>query len=75
MRLYRDGLELLRRTVQGGALNHSLGWDRIGPPHAAVPPTDHVWYRRRGHTHLVDEGDWGFVGGEVDQGFMCAVLA
>uniref|UniRef100_A0A7S2GPR6 Uncharacterized protein n=1 Tax=Haptolina brevifila TaxID=156173 RepID=A0A7S2GPR6_9EUKA len=68
--LYHEGLQVLERSARGPPLNRSLGWAQAGPVHAAVPPNDHVWMRRRGHTHVVDEGNWDFVGGEVDQGFL-----
>ena len=76
--LFREGVALLRRTAAAAAEGHSfnatLGWERLGPPYQVVPSTDDVWRRRRGHTHIVDEGDWGFVGGEVDQGFFFFML-
>jgi len=73
--LFREGLALVRRTVASGhGFNSSLGWDRLGLPHDVVPATDHIWRRRRGHTHLVDQDNWGFVNGETDQGFIFHML-
>jgi len=31
-----------------------------------VPRDDHVWLRRRGHTRIVDDDDWGFVGNDKE---------
>jgi hypothetical protein len=39
-----------------------------------VPRDDHVWLRRRGHTRIVDDDDWGFVGNDKDQGLRFYLL-
>ena len=72
--LFREGMDLLRRTAERGSFNSSLGWDNLGPPRDVVPPTDNVWHRQHGHSRIVDENDWAFVGGEVDQGFIFHML-
>lgn len=68
--LFRDGIALIKRTAASGPFDTSTGWDRLGPPHVAVPPSDHIWRRRRGHTSLIDRDHWGFVNGETDQGLL-----
>ena len=72
--LYAEGVAVLRRVPHIGPFNKSLGWENGGLPSATVPPSDHVWWRRRGHTHVVDERSWDFVGGKTDQGFLFYML-
>ncbi len=50
------------------------GWDGVGRPSDVVPRDDHVWMRRRGHTRIVDDDDWGFVGNDKDQGLLFYLL-
>ena len=40
------------------------------PNDQAVPRDDHVWLRRRGHSRVVDNDDWGFVGNDKDPGLL-----
>ena len=46
----------------------------MGRPSEVVPLDDHVWLRRRGHTRIVDDDDWGFVGNDKDQGLLFYLL-
>ena len=58
---------MLRRLLQTAPFNVTRGWEGVGRPSKAVPRDDHVWWRRRGHTRVVDADDWGFVGNDKDQ--------
>ena len=68
--LYEEGIGALRRLLKGAPFNLTHGWDRIGRPSEAVPRDDHVWLRRRGHSRVVDNDDWGFVGNDKDPGLL-----
>lgn len=70
VKIYLEGVAVLQGAIRWAPFNYSHGWERIGRPHSVVPPTDHVWQRRRGHSALVDGNTWDFVGGSVDQGFV-----
>lgn len=47
---------------------------QVGPPHEVVSHDDHIWRRRRGHTHLLDKDNWDFVNADTDQGFFFHML-
>jgi len=74
MSIYLEGIDVLRRATRFTPFNTSLGWEHVGRPSEVIPPTDHVWWRRRRHTHVVDENNWDFVGGRTDQGFFFYML-
>ncbi|KAL1526534.1 hypothetical protein AB1Y20_015243 [Prymnesium parvum] len=74
MSIYLEGIDVLRRATMFTPFNTSLGWEHVGRPSEVIPPTDHVWWRRRRHTHVVDENNWDFVGGRTDQGFFFYML-
>ena len=74
MTLFKDGIALIRRTGAAGPFNLTLGWDSVGPPHEVVSHDDHIWRRRRGHTHLLDKDNWDFVNADTDQGFVFHML-
>ncbi|KAL1511497.1 hypothetical protein AB1Y20_006295 [Prymnesium parvum] len=67
--LYAEGVEVLWRAAKG-AFNSTHGWDLVGPPRSAVPPSDPSWTMlRRKRMEMFTLNDWTFVCGATDQGF------
>ena len=44
----------LERVLRDAPFNNTVGWDSVGRPSAVVPEDDHVWWRRRGNSRIVD---------------------
>lgn len=63
--LYRTGLEVLKSAV----FNQTHGWELVGRPSVAVPPTDDAWRVQPGALRMFDRDNWVFVHAGLDQGF------